>query len=203
MSPGESTWPVAVERPNGSIGSGQSAEQTSDAWSFGSRERLFAPLKPQPAPEPESARSAAANSDLTSTASPPARDISELKPVAPERPSFGKRGFAPLYQWEGVVEEVNDIGFRARLVPFEDGQPDASRIEYADFEFDDLADDSDRELVVEGAVFYWTVGKSRNTAGTNTNTSLVRFRRLLAATPYQMRKSAREAAELLTDLGGD
>jgi hypothetical protein len=108
-----------------------------------------------------------------------------------------------VYQWEGVVEEVNGEGFRARLRPFEQGHAEASRVEYADFDYDDLADESDRALVAEGAIFYWTVGKSRNMAGTVFNTSLVRFRRLPSATSAQKREAAREAAALLAALEED
>lgn len=128
-------------------------------------------------------------------------DLSNVNPVALRRLTFGKRGFAPVYQWEGMVEEVSGDGFRARLVPFENRYADASRVEYADFSYDDLADESDRALVKAGAIFYWTVGKSRNRAGTYTNTSLVRFRRLPPPTTYAIRKSSREAEEILADLG--
>ncbi len=99
------------------------------------------------------------------------------------------------------MEEVNGDGFRARLLPFEEGEADHSRLEYADFGYDDLADESDHDLVMEGAVFYWTVGKSRNAAGTYTNTSLVRFRRLPPPSTYQTQEAGREAAALLQDLG--
>ena len=199
MNPSESTRHIRVEPVNGRNG----PWQTGDAWSFGSfPERLFAPLNPSAPVDLASERSAASNAAGSPTLSPrSAVDVSDVKPVTSRRPFFGKRGFSPLYQWEGVVEEVNGEGFRARLVPFEEGRADASRVEYADFAYVDLADESDCDLVMEGAVFYWTVGKSRNAAGTYTNTSLVRFRRLPPPTPYQTREAGREAEALLTDLG--
>lgn len=204
MNPSDATRPIDVEGPNGRNREWPSRWQTGDAWSFGSRDRLIAPLNPRAPADPATVRSAAANTAPSPTASPrSAMDVSDVKPVAPRRPFFGKRGFAPLYQWEGVVENVNGSGFRARLLPFENGHADASRVEYADFANDELADESDRDLVMEGAVFYWTVGRSRNLAGTYTNTSLVRFRRVPLPTPYQTREASREAEALLADLGGD
>jgi hypothetical protein len=200
MNPNESTLKIDIE-PNGHNGDEPGSSET-DAWWFGARERIVAPRNPRPLADPVSERSA--NRVDSPTVGPPTTmDVSDLKPVARQRPYFGKRGFAPVYQWEGVVEEVNGEGFRARLRPFEKGQADASRIEYADFEYDDLADDSDHDLVTEGAVFYWTVGKSRNPAGTYTNTSLVRFRRLPPPTAHQIREAGREAAALIADLGDD
>jgi hypothetical protein len=88
-------------------------------------------------------------------------------------------------------------------MPFENGHADVAKVEYADFDYEDLADDSDRTFVTEGAVFYWTVGKSRNTAGTYTNTSLVRFRRLLPPSHHERDKASREAEAILAELGGD
>jgi len=114
---------------------------------------------------------------------------------------FGKKSLFALFQWEGVVEEIVSSGFRARLVPFEDGRPNPAQIEFTDFSFDDLATDSDRALVREGAIFYWTVGRGKNVAGTVSNVSLVRFRRLGPAGPVQKRLAQREARELFADLG--
>jgi hypothetical protein len=204
VSEREETRAIPLERPNGHNGAWSWRSQTGDAWSFGSRARLFALLKPRAPADPDGVRSAAANTGQSPTVSPRrAVDVSDLKPVAPVQPFLGKRGFMPVYQWEGVVEEVNGSGFRARLQPFEDGRADHWRVEYADFAYDDLADESDRDLVQEGAVFYWTVGRSRNAAGTYTNTSLVRFRRLPPSTPYETREASREAEALLSDLGGN
>jgi hypothetical protein len=76
-------------------------------------------------------------------------------------------------------------------------------VEYADFPYADLADESDHDLVTVGALFYWTVGRMRNVTGTYMNTSLVRFRRLPPPTLRQRREAHREATDLLADLGAD
>jgi hypothetical protein len=99
------------------------------------------------------------------------------------------------------VEEVNGTSFRCRLVPLESGQPNLARIEFTEFSLDDIANDDDRILVEPGAVFYWTIGRSQNSAGTRTNVSLVRFRRLPVPGSYQRRLARREAAKLLRDFG--
>ena len=116
-------------------------------------------------------------------------------------PRLGMRKFAASHHWEGVVEEITDRGFRGRLIPFASGQPDESQIEFAEFSFDDLQDESERSLVAVDAVFYWTIGVSRSSAGTRTNRSLVRFRRLPPTTGYWSREAAKRAKELLEELG--
>lgn len=199
MNPSD-TRRVRVDWPTGESNRGEQEVETGDVWSFGSsRERMLPPVTPPRINQ----RSAAENTTGTPTGSPHTPDVPDVKPQALSRPYFGKRSFQAAYQWEGVVEALDEDGFRARLLPFENGHVDPSRVEYADFDYGDLADESDRELVAEGAIFYWTVGRSRNPAGTYTNTSLVRFRRLPPPTPYEMQEANREAAELLADLGAD
>jgi hypothetical protein len=200
MNPGESTHFRHIARSeNPELG--RDGAPTSDPWSTRAERFMLASLRPQQTPITE--RSPIPNNIDPATLRPERVKSAEIKPIWPRRPALGKRRFVPVYQWEGVVEEVNGGSFRARLVPFEDGQHDTSRVEYADFEYDDLADEDDLGRVAEGAVFYWTVGKSRNAAGTITNTSLVRFRRLPPPTLSQIREAARQAAELLADLGGE
>jgi hypothetical protein len=202
MTENRSTSPINLERPNGHGGHDSGSLQTGDAWSFGGPDRIFAPLNPRASLDSSAHRSSAANSTERPTDGPRRQlDLSDVRPLSLKRPAFGKRGFAPAYQWEGVVEEINGTGFRARLVPYEEGEANAGKVEYADFDYDDLADESDVQLVEEGAIFYWTVGKSRNLAGTLTNTSLLRFRRVLPATAYQARRALLEAGELLRELG--
>jgi hypothetical protein len=116
--------------------------------------------------------------------------------------SFGKRSLEPLSHWEGEVEEVTDSGFRARLVPSEGHPGSMATTEYTEFSFDDLADESDIDFVSEGAVFYWTIGRGKNSAGQRTNVSLVRFRRLAPPSAQRQREARHEAARLLQELGG-
>jgi hypothetical protein len=193
-----STLKLDVEGGDGS--SEERVAPETGAWWLGFRDRL---IVPRPARTPELEARSANRTGLSTSDVNHARNLSGLSPILRRRPRFGKRGFVPAYQWEGVVEEVNGKGFRARLRPSEQGHTKAARVEYADFDYDDLADDSDHALVAEGAVFYWTIGKSRNVAGTLFNTSLVRFRRLPSPTAAQKRQAAIEAAALLADLEDD
>jgi hypothetical protein len=120
-----------------------------------------------------------------------------------EQRGYGKRAFHPQYAWEGVVERVNKNRntFECRILPLMRGGTDPAKVELTEFSFEDLASESDQSLVVPGAVFYWTVGRSRNPAGTIANLSLVRFRRLPPPTPVQMSLAEQEATDLLRALG--
>jgi hypothetical protein len=173
---------------------------TSYPWAASSPPQVMGLVRTHPrAP----GRSAASNTEGDGTASPATIDTPDVKAVVPTQPSLGgKRRFVAAYQWEGVVEEIAEETFTARLVPYEGGRPRTGQVEYATFAFDDLADESDWEMVAPDAVFYWTVGKSRDDWGTYRKTSLVRFRRLPAPTPVRARAAAREARGLLEDLGG-
>lgn len=116
--------------------------------------------------------------------------------------AFGKRALSSVAHWEGVVERVEHNRFAARLVPIEGGRPIAHRPEFTQFEFDELSNDDDRHLVEEGAVFYWTLGRAKNPAGSIMNVSLLRFRRLPAVTAHQRSSARDEAEDLLRVLGG-
>jgi hypothetical protein len=144
------------------------------------------------------------NTVTTSTAGPQEIEAPKEDPgLLLRRRNFGKRGLEPLYHWEGVVEEVRGPKFRARLVPLQDGRPNAGEAEYTEFLLEDLANESDRHLVVPGAIFYWTIARSKNAAGTMANVSLVRFRRIPPPSWGQQRRAQVEAVELLRQLGGD
>ena len=120
-------------------------------------------------------------------------------PVGIRPRNFGKQSFQPLSQWEGVVERVSASGFFGRLVQLDNGHTSSARIQFTEFAFDDLSNESDRSLVQPGAIFYWTIGRSKNAAGTSTNMSLVRFRRIPSAGPKQRHRAHLEAEDLLKD----
>jgi hypothetical protein len=196
MSSADSTKGIPVESPDRERAAVDAT--TGGTWSFGTRERIFA-LPAGRVSRPGRSRSTVFD-ELVEPTLPRLVDPGSFKPVRPPQQTFGKRGFVALYQWQGVVEEIIGSGFRVRLFPYERGQADRSRVEYTEFDFDDLADESDIELLTEGAVLYWTVGKSRNAAGTHTNTSLVRLRRLPPTSQRQMESARGEAEALLDDL---
>ena len=164
-------------------------------WSFGSgKTQAILPATPLPVVE-DNPRSANSEPDATSGLEGPLPV--PPRPVEPPRMRLGKRALRPLAQWEGVVESVERAGFRARVVPMANGKPAETEPEFTEFDFDDLAHPSERDLVKEGALFYWTIGRARNEAGTVTNTSLVRFRRVPPPSTYQAAHAEEEAAEIL------
>jgi hypothetical protein len=193
----ESTRPADIE------GIGASAalwQLETSAWSFGpTHERVISSAA---LPIDSGSARGLANESTDSTLGPQRIVAPPLTSIRLRRIDFGRRSLQAVSHWEGVVEEVTNIGFRARLVPLTNADPSSARIEFTDFTLDDLANDSDRALVHEGAVFYWTVGRSQNAAGTRTNVSLVRFRRLPPPGPYQRHQALVEAEKLLRDLGG-
>jgi hypothetical protein len=197
----ESSRPAQIE----GIGSNPKApwqQQKDSIWSFGPTGRLlFSSMDPPRGPQVSgsSANEAAPSATRPSTADRQDATPPVIRTVGFHNPSFGKRSFRVLSQWEGEVEKVSETGFRARLLQVPNGHRSSSRFEFTEFSFEDLANEDDRALVQSGAVFYWTIGRSRNVAGTNSNVSLVRFRRLPPPGRHERRRARTEAQELLRD----
>jgi hypothetical protein len=200
MTDNAATWWIRVERE------GDEAQEhlsnTDDLWSFGAlRQRLVADVASWITPKPP--MQWLKNDQADPTFFEKKRRQLEPSAVPLRRFKFGRRRFPTLYQWEGVVEDVNGDGFRARLTPYGTANGDKGAIEYADFDYEDLAEESDLERVVEGAVFYWTIGRSRDRAGTVTNASLLRFRRIPPPSRYQRTRAKMVAEVVLRELDGD
>ena len=125
----------------------------------------------------------------------------ELRPPANFRaPNFGRRGMKPIASWEGVVEEVSADSFKARLTEVVNGAAINGGFEVSEFLFEDLAIESDVKLVAPGAVFYWTLGRAKNEAGTVANSSMIRFRRLPLPSKLAAIRVDAEAKLLLEEL---
>jgi hypothetical protein len=189
-----STRPVEIEgRERSNLAPWQLDEI---AWSFGPAGRIVSSAPPSNGHSLPSSQNQAASS----TIGPQKIKSPEREPTIVRRRDFGRRGFQALSSWEGVVEQVRDGKFRARLVPLSNGQPASGRVEFTDFSFEDLANESDVRLVEPGAVFYWTIGRARNAAGTVSNVSLVRFRRIPSPPHSRQQQARREARELMSAL---
>lgn len=80
--------------------------------------------------------------------------------------------FVSLQKWEGVVTEIEDDSFTARLTDLTQGGSD----EIIEFSFDDVPSD-DRSLIQEDAIFYWNIG-FETMRGQDRKVSLIKFRRL-------------------------
>ena len=193
-----STRPIGVE---GSNAAGVPWQREEITWSFGANPTGVVgwPHVSRDVGAPEGS----GNRSSTSTSGPQRVAPPETPTMIPERTGYGKRALQPLYEWEGVVERVEKNEFKCRLFPLIHGRTDPGKVELTDFSFDDLAAESDQPLVVPGAIFYWTVGRARNAAGTVTNLSLLRFRRLLPPTPAQTAQAEQEAIHLLRALEDD
>lgn len=190
-----STQPTEIEGVDGAVLLWQ---PNQIRWSFSPQEKLVS--------WPDASQNIArhlpsANQDPSSTTGPQKITPPERKSVAIDGGVYGKRGFQVVHQWEGVVESVGNNNFQCRITPVVNGSGDGSKVELTDFSFEDLSNESDESLVVPGAVFYWTIGRSRNAAGTVTNLSLVRFRRLPAPTTNQNSEADEKAAALVLRFG--
>jgi hypothetical protein len=124
-----------------------------------------------------------------------------LIPAVRENPKTGKKGLWSKATWEGVVEEVKRDRFSARMTEVQFGKPTRNEIEETEFMLDELQYASDRDLVQPGAVFYWTVGRASNAAGSISNASVIRFRRMPTISGLTKLRADKEAEDLYQDLG--
>ena len=109
-------------------------------------------------------------------------------PQAARAPS--RDTFISLQEWEGVVEEVGEDSFDARLVDRTQDSPDEV---LEDFPLDDISEE-DRSLVAPGAVFYWCIGY-RVRKGQRSRMSEIRFRRLPAWGEGEIEEARQKAEE--------
>jgi len=111
----------------------------------------------------------------------------------PDTASESPARFVVLQRWEGIVQEVEDDGFWARLDDLADVRP-------TEFVKLPLArvDDDDRELVVPGGVFYWTIGHPLDAP--DALSGLLKFRTLPQWQPGDLERAKREGSALLRKL---
>jgi hypothetical protein len=99
-------------------------------------------------------------------------------------------------RWEGVVLEVGQDAFRARLVDLDR----KARDEEAEIFLTEVSEE-DRPLLELGAVFYWSIGYHTDRSGQITRSSLIRFRRLPTWTKSELEAARREAESTSSTLG--
>jgi hypothetical protein len=85
--------------------------------------------------------------------------------------------------WKGIIEEIKDDCFIARLEDLSKGGTD----EIAEFEIDDISPD-DIKFVKRGASFYWSVGLFMLN-GQREKKSTIRFQRLILLDEEDINKS--------------
>jgi hypothetical protein len=98
-----------------------------------------------------------------------------------------KSRFIALQNWEGIVTELSQETFFARLV---DSAGDKADLE-AEFAIEEVHHE-DKKLVHPGAVFYWAIGYKED-RGQRIRASLVRFRRLPAWRKHELEAAERDA----------
>jgi hypothetical protein len=120
-----------------------------------------------------------------------------LLPELPEPQRKETKALIPLQSWEGVVLEVYESSFLARLVDIQADHPD-EEIEIAQDELSPF----DLALLESGAIFYWTIGyRQQLPAGARERVSLIRFRRLPAWSDAELIAAREHAETLAEDLG--
>lgn len=96
-----------------------------------------------------------------------------------------------LQAWEGMVLQVLEDSFIARLVDRTSNGPD----EEAEFPLEEVSD-ADRFLIEPGAVFYWHIGYRISESGQRTRASDIRFRRLPVWSSEDLKKAKQEAQQI-------
>ena len=119
-----------------------------------------------------------------------------LQPILRYDPDDLKERAIALQKWEGVVTEVENDVFHARLLDLTDNSPE----EEADFSVEEVSED-DRKLLKLGAVFYWSLGYLTTGTGQVIRTSIVKFRRLPAWTETEVKRAQEQAAKIRRTIG--
>ena len=99
------------------------------------------------------------------------KDLSPLVPLSMGPPNYRK--FKLLQEWEGIVDEVCEDVFWARLIDLTNrNRPDES------MELPlDMVSETDRPLVLPGSIFYLNIGYHTTLAGQRSRVTEIRFRR--------------------------
>ncbi len=102
--------------------------------------------------------------------------------------------FVSLQKWEGVVTDIDEDSFTARLTDLMQSGSD----EVIEFSFDDVPSD-DRSLIQEGAIFYWNIG-FETMRGQDRKVSLIKFRRLPKWSKKKMQAMREKGEDLMSQI---
>ncbi len=97
-----------------------------------------------------------------------------------------------LQQWEGVVTDTTSDSFYAEL---QDLGNSSVPLEFVEIPFDEVPGD-DQPLLVEGAVFYWSIGYKTSPGGQLERVSEIRLRRTPRWTKRAIEQATKRAEEL-------
>ena len=104
--------------------------------------------------------------------------------------------FLSLQKWEGVVLEVKEDSFLARLIDLTEEGPD----EEAEFPLEEVPG-GDKQLIKPGAIFYWNIGYHDTSSGQRIRSSMIRFRRLPVWQKTEIDDTKRKAKQLRNAIG--
>ncbi|MCY3768617.1 MAG: hypothetical protein OXG56_04515 [Gammaproteobacteria bacterium] len=107
------------------------------------------------------------------------------------RPS---RTFTPTTEWEGYVESMSEEEFSVRLVNVR--SQSSLPTDQATFHKDEVSE-YDRQLLREGAIVRWVIGRERLSTGQVRNVSELYFRRLPAHSEEDYNRANEKACALL------
>ena len=111
--------------------------------------------------------------------------------------SLPKERIRVLQQWEGVVTDVGEDSFWADLQDLGDS---SLPIEIVELPIEEGPED-DRDLLVEGGIFYWSIGYETSVGGQLRRMSEIRLRRTPRWTKRAIQR-VRQRAEELFELHG-
>ncbi len=121
--------------------------------------------------------------------------VFSFKPIfEPVLPSSNNYSFISLQKWEGVVTDVNEDSFFARLTDLTQGGSE----EVIEFYLDDVPSD-DKSLIGIGAIFYWNIGYE-TIRGQDRKVSLIKFRRLPKWSKKKMQNMQKKGKELMSKI---
>lgn len=106
--------------------------------------------------------------------------------------------FSLLAQWKGVVLEVREESFVARIADVDGAYPD----EESEFFLADVSP-AELDLVQPGAGFYWTLGYQTRSSGQRIRASLLRFQQPRAWSTSEIENAREWARSVIVDLDGD
>lgn len=109
-------------------------------------------------------------------------------PIFPKITAPPRDNFVSLQKWEGVVIELLQDSFLARLYDLTQKGPD----EEAEFPLEEVSEE-DKSLIMPGAIFYWNIGYHDSHYGQRQRSSIIRFRRLPSWRKEEIEASKREA----------
>jgi len=111
-----------------------------------------------------------------------------------ESTPMGERAIS-LQKWRGIVEEVKNNFFTAKLINLTDRGYD----EWCEISFDKIAEE-DIEFIKPGAFFYWSIGYNHSAKGQRKRFSDIRFKRVPVWSKKEImdaRKQAKETSDLV------